>query len=110
MVIAQELLCGLSEMGESRTMVSSEDSGLPQGIEAFHRGIATRLSLRDKDEVDPQEQVEAYDLGKAIGIAASARSGHLVVHLGDLGEPQEGPTGNKMLTQGKGSFIWKLIC
>jgi len=110
MVIAQELPCGFSEMAESRAMVSSEDSGLPQGIEAFHRGIATRFSLRDKDEVDPQEQVEAYDLGKAIGIATSARSGHFVVHLRDPGKPQEGPTGNKMLTQGKGSFIWKLIC
>jgi hypothetical protein len=89
MVIVQELLCGLSEMHESRTMVPPEDSGLPQGIEAFHRGIATGFSLRNKDKVDPQEQMEAYDLGKAIGIAASARSGHLVVHLRDPGETQE---------------------
>lgn len=110
MVIVQESLCGFSESGKGRAIVPSENSVLPQGIEAFHRGIPTGFSLRDKDKVDPQKQMEAYDLGKAIGIAASARSGHLVVHLGEPRTPHKGPACDEVSTQRKSSFVRKLGC
>jgi len=54
--------------------------------------------------------MEAYDLGKAIGIAASARSGHLVVHLGDPRTPHKGPACDEVSTQRKSSFVRKLGC
>jgi hypothetical protein len=68
-----------------------KDPFLPESVEAFHRGVTARLSWRDKAKVDTQQKMEPDDLGEAVAIAASSRRGHLVVHLGNLGEPHKAP-------------------
>ena len=76
-----------------------KDALLPEAVKAFHRGVASRLSRRDEEKVDAQQEMEPDDLGEAVAIAPSSRRGHLVVHLGDPGQPHKAPGINKMATE-----------
>jgi hypothetical protein len=85
-----------------------KDPFLPESVEAFHGGVASRLSRRDEEEVDAQQEMEPDDLGEAVAIPASSRGGHLVVHLGDPGEPHKAPGINKMAAEGDRLLIGEL--
>ncbi len=87
----------------------NKDAFLPEAVKAFHGSVATGLSRGDEEKVDAQEEVEPDDLGEAVGIAASSRGGHLIVHLGDSGQSHKVPGINKMATEGDGLFIRELV-
>ena len=86
-----------------------KDTLLPEAVKAFHRGVATRLSWRDKAKVDAQQKMEPDDLGEAIAIPPSSRRGHLVVHLGDPGQPHKAPGINEMETERDRLLIGELV-
>jgi len=89
--------------------VVPENPALPGVIEALHSGIPTGLFRRDEAKVDSEKQMKPDDLGEAVTIPSSSRSGHLVVHLGDLGQAHNAPRINEMREQREGSFVPKLM-
>ncbi len=64
---------------------------LPEAVRAFHGGVSSRLSQRDEEKVEAQQEMEPDDLGETVAIAPSSRHGHLVVHLGDAGQSHKAP-------------------
>jgi len=110
MIIPQESLTGSFKDSKGRTIMSSKHSFLPELIKAFNRGISSRFSLRDEYKVDTQKQVKANDLGKAVGIASSTGSSHLVIHLRYTGNAHISPCLNQMFAQRYSLFIRKLTC
>jgi hypothetical protein len=87
----------------------NKDALFPEAVKAFHGGVATGLSRRDKEKLDAQQEMEPDDLGEAVGIPASSRGGHLVVHLGDLGQSHKSPGINKMAAERDGLLIRELV-
>ena len=82
---------------------------LPGVIEALHSCVPTGLFWGDEEKVDPEKQMKSDDLRKAVTIPSSSRRGHLVVHLGDLGQAHKTPRINEMREQGERPFIPKLM-
>jgi hypothetical protein len=86
-----------------------KDAFLPEAVKAFHGGVSAGLSLRDKEKMDPQQEMEPDDLGKTVAIPASSRGAHLVIHLGDSGQPHKSPGINKMAAERDGLLIGELV-
>ena len=89
-VIAKEAVARPAQGPQVKTGVK-KDALLPEAVEAFHCGVASRLSRRDEEKVDAQQEMEPDDLGEAVTIPPASRRGHLVVHLGDPGQPHKTP-------------------
>ena len=106
-VVAQEGLIGPSEGAEIGAGVA-EDSLLPEIVEALHVGISPRFSGRDKEQMDTQEQMQPHDQREAVGVPAPASRRHLVVNLGDSGEPQPVPGPHEMLAEQLGRLVTTL--
>jgi hypothetical protein len=53
----------------------------------------------------PQQQVQPHEQGEAIGMTLPACRRHLVIELGDPGNPQIPPRPHTMLTEGQGRFV-----
>ena len=85
-----------------------KDAFLPEAVKAFHGGVASWLSLRDKEKLDPQQEMESDDLGETVAIAASSRGGHLIIHLRDSGQPHKSPGLNKIAAERDSLFIGEL--
>jgi hypothetical protein len=86
-VIPQEAFAGFPQSSQGRAFMPVQDSFFPETIKTFHRGISSRFSLGNENQVGPHKQIEANHLGKAVRIASSPCGGHLIVNLGDLGNP-----------------------
>src|SRR3990172_2552530 len=110
MVILHKSLTGSFKRDEVRTIMSSNDSLLPEFIETLNRGISTWFSLWDKYQMDAQKQMKAYDMRDTMRIASSTCGSHLIIHLGYLWKPNKSPCFNKMLTKRDSLFIGKLAC
>ena len=82
-IVVQEAFAGPSQGPQIGTAMP-KDPGLPGFVEALHRGVPARLSRRDEDKVDAQEQMEPDDLGDAVAIPAPSGGRHLIIHLGYL--------------------------
>jgi hypothetical protein len=106
-VIAKETIACPAQSPQVETGVK-EDAFFPEAVKAFHGGVASGLSLRDKENVDAQQEMEPDDLGEAAAIPASSRGGHLVIHLGDPGQPHKSPGLNKMAAERDGFLIGEL--
>jgi len=94
-----------SEGTNSWAIMSLEYPVLPECVEAFDRGVSSRLSLRNKDQMNAKKQVQSYKLRDTELIPSSARSRHLIVHLGDPRNTQKSPRFNKMQAERQGLFI-----
>jgi len=110
MVIMHKPFAGSSERGYCGAFMPLKDSLLPDGIEALHRGISSRLSRWYEYQMYPQKKMEPDNLRYAVLIPASTGSGHLVVHLGDIWNSHIPPCFNQMLTQGYTPLITELAC
>lgn len=107
-IIIEESTAGPPQQSEVWAAVP-ENPGLPGVIEALDDGVATGLFRGDEPKVDPEKQMKPDDLGKAVTIPSSSRSGHLVLHLGDLGQAHKAPRINEMREQGDRPFVPKLM-
>ena len=97
-VVAKEAVARPAQSPQIGTRVKKH-AFLPEPIEALHDGVPAGLSRRDEEKVDAQQEMEPDDLGEAVAIASSSRRGHLVVHLGDPGQPHKAPGINEMVTE-----------
>jgi len=86
-----------------------QDPYLPSVVEALHGRVAAWLPLRNEDKMDAEEKMQPDDLGEAVAIPPSSRSGHLVVHLGDLGKAHNSPGFNKMAEERDRLFVEELM-
>ena len=86
-----------------------QDPYLPSVVEALHGCVAAWLPLRNEDKMDAEEKMQPDDLGEAVAIPPSSRSGHLVVHLGDLGKAHNSPGFNKMAEERDRLFVEELM-
>ena len=107
-IVFQEAPAGPSQGPQIGTAMP-KDPGLPGFVEALHRGVPARLSRRDEDEVDAQEQMEPDDLGDAVTIPAASGRGHLIIHLGYLRTTHNTPGINEMREQGDCSLVQVLV-
>jgi len=107
-VVAKEAVARPAQRPQVGTTVK-KDALLPEAVKAFHGGVASRLSRRDEEKVDAQQEMEPDDLGEAVTIPPSSRSGHLVVHLGDPGQSHKAPGINKMATERDRLLIGELV-
>jgi hypothetical protein len=107
-MIVQESGARPSEGAEIGAGVS-KNAVLPKSIEALDGRVSTGLSRRNEEKMNAQEEMEADDLGEAAAIATSSRSGHLVVHLGDLRQTHKSPGIKEMEKEREGSFIPELM-
>src|SRR4030042_323023 len=82
---------------------------LPGVIEALHSCVPTGLFWGDEEKLDPEKQMKPDDLGETVTIPSSSRGGHLVVHLGDLGQAHKVPGIKEMRKQGERPFIPELM-
>ena len=110
MVILKESFAGFFKGSKGRTIMSSENSLLPESIKTLNRGISTRFSLWNKDQMYSHEQMEADKLRYAERIASSSCSSHLIIHLGYLWKPNKSPCFNQMSAKRYSLFISKLTC
>ena len=93
-----------------RTIMPSKHSILPESIKAFNRGISPWLSLRDENQMNPEEKMKPNNLGYAVFISPSACSRHLVVHLRYFRNSHKLPCINKMPAKRKGLLTIELTC
>ena len=107
-VVVKETFVDSPKGINGRTIMSAENSILPEGIKALNRGVPARLSLRDETQMNPKEKMKPNDLGYAVFISSSACGRHLVVHLRDPRNPHKFPRINKMLAQRKCLLVFKL--
>lgn len=107
-MIVQESVARSSEGAEIGAGVS-KDAVLPKSIEALHGRVSARFFRRDEAQVDAEKEVKPQDQGETVAIAASSRSGHLVVHLGDLRQTHKSPGIKEMEKEREGSFIPELM-
>lgn len=110
MVIPKESFAGFLKGSKGRTIMSSENSLLPESIKTLNRGISTRFPLWNKDQMYAHEQMEADKLRYAVRIASSSCSSHLIIHLGYSGDPNESPCFNEMFAKRDSLFIGELTC
>ena len=110
MVILKESFAGSLKGSKGRTIMSSENSLLPESIKTLNRGISTRFSRRNKYQMYSHEQMEADKLRYAVRIASSSCSSHLIIHLGYLWKPNKSPCFNQMSAKRYSLFISKLTC
>jgi len=97
-VVAQEAVTRPAQRPQIGAVVK-KDALLPEAVKAFHGGVSSGLSRRDEEKVDAQQEMEPDDLGEAVTITPSSRRGHLVVHLGDPGQPHKAPGINEMAAE-----------
>jgi len=107
-IIIQESIAGPPQRPQVWAAMP-KNPGLPGVIEALHDGVPTGLFRGDEEKVDPEKQMKPDDLGEAPTIAPSSGGGHLVVHLGDLGQAHKTPRINQMREQGECPFVPKLV-
>jgi len=106
-VIAEEAAACSAQGPQVRTAVK-KNTFLPQSVKAFHGGVASGLSLRDEQQVDPQQEMEPDRLGEAVTISPSSGGGHLVVHLRDPGPSHNTPGINEMAAEREGLLVREL--
>ncbi len=99
MLILKKPFTGFSKSTNVWTIMPLEHPILPERVEAFDRGVSSRLSLWDKDQMNAKKQVQSDKLRDTELIPSSARSRHLIVHLGDQRNTQKSPSFNKMQTE-----------
>lgn len=108
MVILHKSLTGSFKRNKVRTIMSSNNSLLPELIKTLHRCISAWFSLWDEYQMDAQKQMKPYNLGDAIRIASSSSGSHLIIHLRYLWKPNKSPCFNEMLAQRDCLFIGEL--
>jgi len=106
-VVAKEAVTRPAQRPQIGTAVK-KDALLPEAVKTFHGGVASRLSRRDEQKMDAQQEMEPDRLGKAVAIPASSRGGHLVVHLGDPGPSHNTPGINEMAAEREGLLVREL--
>ena len=110
MVIPQKMFTGSSKSSKRRTIMSSKHSFLPEFIKTLNRCISAGFSLWDEYQMNSHEQMKADNLRKAVGVASSPCSRHLIIHLRYRGEPHKLPCFNKMTAKRDSLFVRELIC
>ena len=108
MVISQKAFAGSSKRSKCRTIMSSDNSFLPELIKTFNRGISSWFSLRDEYKMNSHKQMKTNNLRNAIWITTSTSSSHLIIHLRYLRKPHKSPCFNEMPTKGDSLLISKL--
>ena len=108
MIVPKKPFGCFPEYDNATALMASQNPLLPEVIEALHRGVSARFSLRDEDNVDTKEQVESDESGDAVGVASSTCSRHLVVKLRCPRNSDTSPCLLKMSTQGDGLFVSEL--
>ena len=106
-VVAQEAVTRPTQRPKVGAMVK-KDALLPEAVKAFHGSVTSRLSRRDKEKTDAQEEMEPDDLGEAITIPTPSGCGHLVVHLGDLRQAHNAPGINEMAAKRERLLVLEL--
>ena len=107
-IIIEESIAGPSQRSEVGAAVP-KNPDLPGVIEALHSCVPTGLFWGDEEKLDPEKQMKPDDLGETVTIPSSSRGGHLVVHLGDLGQAHKVPGIKEMREQGERPFIPELM-
>ena len=110
MLILKKSITGSSKGTNGWAIMSLKHSLLPEGVETFDRGVSSRLSLWDKDQMNAKKKMQSNKLRDTELIPSATHSRHLVVHLGYPRNAQISPSFNKMQTQRKGLFIGALAC
>lgn len=110
MIVTKKSFAGFSKSNNSWTIMSLENSFLPERIEAFDSGVSSRLSLRDKDQMNSKKQMQSNKLRDTELISPSACGSHFIIHLGYMRNAQISPSFNQMPAQRKGLFICVLAC
>jgi len=108
MIILEESIAATPN-GPKIAAAVPQDPYLPSVVEALHGCVAAWLPLRNEDKMDAEEKMQPDDLGEAVAIPPSSRSGHLVVHLGDLGKAHNSPGFNKMAEERDRLFVEELM-
>ncbi len=103
-VVSHEALDDPAQHRQVRARLA-EHAGLPEGVEALHVRIAPRLAGWDEDQMAPQQHMQPHEQGEAIGMPLPARRRHLVIELGDPGNPQAPPRPHTMLTERQSGFV-----
>ncbi len=105
LIIQQKLPVDLPQTCEGRTRMPSQHPFLPKIIKTLNRGISSRLSLRNKYQVNTQKQMKANDLRNTVRISTSSRSSHLIVHLRYRGNSYVSPCLRQMFAQRNQLFV-----
>ena len=66
MVVVRKSPIHPSKVSERGTAMAVQDPLLPQPIETLHRGVSSRFPRRNKEQVDPQQQVQPDDLREVV--------------------------------------------
>lgn len=106
-IVAQEAVTRPTQGPKVGAMVK-KDALLPEAVKAFHGSVAPRLSRRDEEKTDAQEEMEPDDLGEAVTIPAPSGCRHLVVHLGDLRQAHNAPGINEMAAKRERLLVLEL--